>query len=124
MCDTSRIASRPVSTSKAMVWAEMKAMPSPAITACLMVSLEPISAVRVSSASGWSPKKIASAARVPEPGSRMMMVSSSRRSRVISRAAASGWSGGAIITSGWSPNTVASTGNSTGGRPIRAMSSR
>ena len=39
MPTTSRITSRPASTSEAMVCAEMKAMPSPAITACLIVSL-------------------------------------------------------------------------------------
>ena len=46
------VTSRPLSISASMVWAEMKAMPSPAMTACLIVSLLPISMCRLPVRSG------------------------------------------------------------------------
>ncbi len=51
------------------VCAEMKDRPSPAITACLMVSLEPISMpMRGATPASWKKRSIS--VRVPEPGSR------------------------------------------------------
>ena len=63
---------RRAATSEAMVCAEMSERPRPAITACLMVSFEPISMVNFG---GWiicAFRKNSKILRVPEPSSRTM----------------------------------------------------
>ena len=95
---TSRQASLPVSTSAAMVWAEISAIPIPAMTACLIVSLEPssmpigICLIRV------SPIKSSNSDRVPEPISLKRNASPARSARVKPLALASRCSGDAIRT--------------------------
>ena len=102
----------------------MKATPSPAITACLIVSFESISVPGSSSRPGISPRKRSNELRVPDPGSRMMKCSRATSSRLMPRRPTSGWSGAATTNSGWSPKAAARTGTSRGGDPISATSMR
>ena len=67
-----------VASSRAMVRSEMKEMPMPAITACLMVSLLVISTLRCGT-TPCSERKRSIAARVPEPGSRSRKISFASR---------------------------------------------
>lgn len=62
--------SRPARSSSVTVCCEISAIPSPAITACLMVSFVPISTMRQGVPSPIRSRNRVIRMRVPEPGSR------------------------------------------------------
>ena len=80
---TGRAASRPLSSSSATAWREMKATPRPARAACLIAPLDP--SVSVCGSSPAEARNSSLTTRVPEPGSRS---SQTRRSSSTASTAA------------------------------------
>ena len=104
-----------------MVCSDRNDTPRPAITACLMVSLLAISITTFRLAAS-PPRKRSSAARVPEPLSRMMKGTPRSCFTASSPARTSGWSGAATNTCGCAAKGSARVASSLGGRPMMARS--
>src|SRR5260221_6308011 len=119
---TFKIASRPAATSDAIVCAEIKERPRPAITACLIVSFDPISILSLGCRMPASLNRYSNMLLVPVPSSRTRDFWLANSALATRRRRLKGWSAEAMITWGFGPNASLSTPKSPGGRPIKAMS--